>query len=643
MGLLVTLAIGFSPAVGIETLVASYEPTETQLTVSPGGADAGLTVTRVLGGAGGAPAATHGAYVLKVAFEDEDGKVEYRQDWLTPAYSLAGYEALLADVYIETPSALPGLMGIWSTNWSPPDAWEQATDIPTTTGQWTTISVDVSDREQIGLSQIWAFIFQDMPGTDGVAYVDNLRLYGVAPDPVPVELAANAFETHTELVWKLSAGPQPSGYNIYRADSEAGPFVKLNATPHGDTFYSESIGSRTQRYYYRVTAVFGETETDPSSTISARFNGLEDDELLDLVQQAAFGYFWFHGHPTCGAARDSYNGWGDTIASGGTGMGIMSIIVAAERNFITRADAADRVRLICEFLEDTSDRFHGAWPHWINGTTGATIPFSTYDDGADLVETSYVVQGLLTARQYFDGAGTVETEIRTRATRMWQAVEWDWFLRYPGGQVLYWHWSPNHGWTMDMAITGYNEAMIAYLLAIASPTHPIPASAYYNGWASSPWYANGNEYYGYKQWVGQALGGPLFFTHYSALGFDPRFWRDAFCNYYDNSRNISLIHRAYSADNPSEYEGYNRWAWGVDRERVAAADVVQRAFADERQRHNLADRGAKRHGLYAGRFAGGDAVLLRRVRKRRPVGAIRVCGRVQPDGELVLHELPLDR
>jgi len=107
------------------------------------------------------------------------------------------------------------------------------------------------------------------------------------------------------------------------------------------------------------------------------------------------------------------------------------------------------------------------------------------------------------------------------------------------------------------------EAMMVYLLAIASPTHPVPAALYENGWAGNASYVNGKTFYGYKQWVGYDKGGPLFFTHYSFLGFDPRDKADQFCNYFDNNRNISLINRAYCADNPHNYSGYSALAWGL--------------------------------------------------------------------------------
>ena len=287
---------------------------------------------------------------------------------------------------------------------------------------------------------------------------------------------------------------------------------------------------------------------------------LTGEALLAEVQETTFDYFWGFGHPVSGLAREGFTHPSNTCTTGGSGMGLMTIVVGVERGFVTRSDAANRILTMVRFLEDTATRYHGAWPHWFNGSTGETIQFGTYDDGADLVETAYLIEGLLTVRQYFDGVDSVETEIRTRINRMWEEVEWDWFLN--GGDTLYWHWSPNHGWQMNMLIQGFNETMIAYILAIASPSHPIPASSYYDGWAGGA-YANGQAFYGHRQWVGPDLGGPLFFTHYSFLGFDPRNKRDNYCNYFENNRNIALIHQAYSIDNPLGYVGYGADCWGL--------------------------------------------------------------------------------
>jgi hypothetical protein len=375
------------------------------------------------------------------------------------------------------------------------------------------------------------------------------------PPPAPNDVTATGHDSRIDLRWQFDTDPNLEGYNIYRADSEEGLFTKLNDSLHTVSVYSDFFGVNDQTYYYYVksVAILDGGESEPSNIASATSYAMTDEQLLTSVQEAVFRYFWDYGHPVSGLAREGYElGHStDTCTSGGTGMGLMAMCVGAERGFVTRAQAVDRILQILTFLEEEASRYHGVWSHWINGATGETEPFGMYDDGGDLVETAYLVQGMLTVRQYFNDANDpVETEIRSRATQMWEQVEWDWYLQHQGSKVLYWHWSPNYGWRVNHAILGYNECMIAYLLAIASPTHPIPASCYYNGWANDAGYANSNTYYGYRQWVGPEKGGPLFFTHYSHLGFDPRNKSDDFCDYFDNSRNISLINRAHCIDNP---------------------------------------------------------------------------------------------
>ncbi|MDZ7262565.1 MAG: hypothetical protein ONB05_10725, partial [candidate division KSB1 bacterium] len=395
-----------------------------------------------------------------------------------------------------------------------------------------------------------------------IAWLDEIRIIkagGVGPTrpATPVNLTATGHDSRIDLKWKPNSEPDLLGYYIFRASSPSGPFTKLNPVAHETHLYSDFFGENGKTYYYYVTAVNKDyQESLPSDTLSATSYQMTDEELLSSVQEATFRYFYDYGHPVSGLARER-KGSGETCTSGGTGFGLMAIMIGAERKFISRDSAAVRTLKILRFLQDVTPRYHGAWSHWINGTTGETIPFSQYDDGGDLVETAYLVQGLLTTRQYFNRDNAVENEIRTRATQLWESVEWDWYRRYPDGKKLYWHWSPNHDWRMGMVVEGFNEAMIVYLLAIASPTHPVPASLYYDGWAGRFDYANGNTYYGYKQWVGKPYGGPLFFTHYSFLGFDPRNKADRFCDYFENNRNISLIHRAYCMENPYHHAGYD--------------------------------------------------------------------------------------
>lgn len=292
-----------------------------------------------------------------------------------------------------------------------------------------------------------------------------------------------------------------------------------------------------------------------------KFPRIADDELLTLVQQQTFRYFWNFAHPISGMARERTSS-GNTVTTGGTGFGVMTMIVAAERAFIAREEALQQVQKIVTFLEEKATRYHGAFAHWIHGETGETIPFSTYDNGADLVETALLMQGLLTARQYFNRSTSAESSLRNAITRLWEAVEWNWFQR-EGEEVLYWHWSPTYGWQMNMPIKGWNESMIVYLLAAASPTHPISKEVYDRGWARGGNMTNNATYYGYRLPLGPQLGGPLFFAHYSFLGIRPEGLQDSYADYWEQNRNHTLINYRHCVANPNGYYGYGEDCWGL--------------------------------------------------------------------------------
>jgi len=285
-----------------------------------------------------------------------------------------------------------------------------------------------------------------------------------------------------------------------------------------------------------------------------------DSSLMDTVQYQTFKYFWDDADPASGMIKERNTS--SIVTTGGSGFGVMAILVGIHRNFITREQGLNRLLKIVSFLEK-ADRFHGAWAHWMYENTGKVRPFSTYDNGGDLVETAFMMQGLLTAKGFFDGTNTKETDLRNRIQKLWESVDWSWYRR--GGQnVLYWHWSPNYGWRMNMPIRGWNEALIVYVLAASSPTHPIPASVYDLGWAANGAnLRNGNTYEGIELPMGPAYGGPLFFSHYSFLGLNPHGLKDKYADYYLQNKNQSLINYLYCVRNPHNFYGYSKNVWGL--------------------------------------------------------------------------------
>jgi hypothetical protein len=298
------------------------------------------------------------------------------------------------------------------------------------------------------------------------------------------------------------------------------------------------------------------TEIDPSD----KFPRIADEELLDLVQRQTFKYFWNFAHSASGMARER-NTSGNVVTSGGSGFGLMAMIVAIERGFITRQEGIERLSKIVTFLEG-ADRFHGVWPHWMDGNTGKVIPFSANDNGGDLVETSFLIQGLLTFKQYLNKSTVEEELLVNRINTLWESVEWNWYTK-EGENVLYWHWSPDKAWIMNHQIKGYNEALITYVLAASSPTFPINTSVYHEGWANNGSIKNGKKFYDVTLPLGYDYGGPLFFAHYSFLGLDPRNLRDTYGDYWTQNVNHTLINYAYSVDNPKNFAGYSDENWGL--------------------------------------------------------------------------------
>ena len=313
---------------------------------------------------------------------------------------------------------------------------------------------------------------------------------------------------------------------------------------------------------------------------------LSDDALLDWVQRHTFRYFWDGAEPDSGMARERFHEDGvypqndrDIVTVGGSGMGVMAILVGIERDFLSRRDALTRFEKIVSFLEH-ADRFHGAWPHWLDGKTGKVKPFSKKDDGGDLVETAFLLQGLLTVGAYLQDGTEAEQALAKRIDRLWQDVEWDWYTK-GGEDVLYWHWSPRHGWAMNMPIHGYNEALIVYILAASSPTHPISPNVYHHGWARDGKIASDTVYYGLPTVLNHNVPkdhpvGPLFWAHYSYLGLDPRGLSDRYADYWTLNRNHALIQYRYALDNPKGFDGYGKDQWGL------TAGYSPRGYANHR-------------------------------------------------------------
>jgi hypothetical protein len=442
-----------------------------------------------------------------------------------------------------------------------------------TSGVWTRVAIPMSlflnYGDPVDFTRIKTIGFAQNVA-DGVSHtllVDDMRVFkgdGTAPPASqPTGVVSEGFDSHVEILWNPNPETSLNGYQVQRSIDGGNNWVIAAVVDKNTTRYidwTRPLGNAINASY-RISALNAANQPSlPSIPANASTRIFSDDELLDMVQEYTFRYFYDFAHPASGMARER-NTSGDVVTSGGSGFGIMALITGIERGFITREEGMAHMIRILNFLE-TADRFHGVWPHWMNGNTGKVVTFSEFDNGGDLVETAFLVQGLLVARQYFDQPAQDEQQIVSRITALWESVEWDWYSRNNSG-ALYWHWSPDYGWQMNMQVRGWNEASIVYMLAIASPTHAVPASYWNNGWAGMPYYTNGGSFYGYTLDVGWDRGGPLFFAHYSFLGFDPRNIKDNFTNYFNLNRNHTLIHRAYSIHNPQNHTGYGPNCWGL--------------------------------------------------------------------------------
>lgn len=295
------------------------------------------------------------------------------------------------------------------------------------------------------------------------------------------------------------------------------------------------------------------------------------DSIYKTVQHNTFQYFWDGAEPVSGLARERFHVDGDypdndknIVTTGGGGFGVMAILVGIERNFISRQQGLERFQKIVGFLEK-ADRFHGAWPHWIYGETGKVKPFGRKDNGGDLVESAFMIQGLLCVRQYFKNGSAAEKNLAERIDKLWKEVDWNWYRN--GKNVLYWHWSPEYAWEMNFPVTGYNECLIMYVLAASSPTHGVSAEVYHEGWARNGKINSSTTKYGYtlnlSHNYAEQYGGPLFWAHYSYLGLDPRGLKDKYTDYWQHNKNHTLINRAWCVDNQKKFKGYGSDSWGL--------------------------------------------------------------------------------
>jgi hypothetical protein len=474
--------------------------------------------------------------------------------------------------------------------------------------QWIKVAIPLKDLgDKISFENINAIQFkqQSADNAEHVIYIDQLELLpeiiSASHLPAPTIKTATAYAKHVDITWNTVSDSTVKYIKVYRSD-DGKNFLPVGIQSPWINRYADFTDTTGKKFYYKISFLNDDyKESSFSNIVSATTHAMSDSALLDMVQEANFRYYWEGAESNSGLALEDVPGRHHMIAAGASGFGMMALIAGTDRKFITHQHAVDRFDKITSFLMK-AEKFHGAFPHFIDGETGKVVPFfGNRDDGGDLVETAFLMQGLLCARQYFNANAKQETTIRNRIDSIWKGVEWDWYKQTPDSKFLYWHWSPDKAWIINHRLIGWNETMITYILGICSPTHAIDASMYYSGWASqsefaqnyrSAWgqthdgehYTNGNTYFGVPLKVGVSNGGPLFFTHYSFMGLDPHYMKDAYTDYFINNKNIALINYRYCVENPGKHLGYGADAWGL-----TASDGPWNYAADEPTPH--ADHG----------------------------------------------------
>lgn len=376
---------------------------------------------------------------------------------------------------------------------------------------------------------------------------------------VPAQMAIKSYDAHVEMTW---FNPNKFTYDIYLSIDQGNSFELCTKTnDHIYLHFLEPLKTKGPLIFRIIPEGL-----DPLSPEAGKFQletqavNFSEDQLLSMIQQYTTRYFDQGAHPYSGMALErSNNSRPDIVTTGGSGFGIMALLAGAERHYLTRERAFLLIDTMVAFL-NKAERFHGAWAHWYNGNTGEVFSFSEHDDGGDLVETAFLVQGLLCARSYFLNGSPREQKLSSKITQLWEGVEWDWYTQQ--SDSLYWHWSKNFDWQMNHRIKGYDETLITYILAASSPTHPIKSSVYHSSYTNSSYFFNGNSYYGIPLSLGMPLGGPLFFTHYSFLALNPHGLNDRYANYFTRNRSHVQIHQAYAIDNPLKHKGYSNVCWG---------------------------------------------------------------------------------
>jgi hypothetical protein len=314
---------------------------------------------------------------------------------------------------------------------------------------------------------------------------------------------------------------------------------------------------------------------------AARSDDSAGARTLRRLQRNSFGYFLHETNPTNGLVLDkTAPHWPASIAA--MGMALGAYLVGVQRHFITRKQAALRTLTILRFLADSEQSesadasgFKGFYYHFLDMQSGRR------DRCCELssIDTAILIAGALAAAEYFVARDSRETEIRSLVKLLYERIDWAWMLN--GQDTLCHGWRPEHGF-LPYHWQGYDEALILYLLALVSPTHPI-APACYEAWCRT---------YEWKNIYGLELlyAGPLFIHQMSHIwcdlrGIRDRVMREHDCDYFENSRRATLTQQRYAIRNPLKFRQFGDLCWGFTAcdgpgSQTKTIDGVERVFFD---------------------------------------------------------------
>lgn len=279
---------------------------------------------------------------------------------------------------------------------------------------------------------------------------------------------------------------------------------------------------------------------------------------MNEQQQKVVNYFFTGANEQTGMALNSSSNK-TILTTGATGFGIMNLIIGVERGWINREEAARQIVKITRFLK-RADRFAGAWAHWYK-PDGRMVPFGSQMQAGEIVETAFMMGGLLTASEYFTGGSDDEKEIRKATEEFWNSIEWNHFVK---DGMLYWIWHQDKN-SYELPLVGWNETLLVYILAMAAPdAHKVSPDIYKNCWQGYNFANLTRKTYGYSLPLGtDDNGGPLFLSQYSFLGLDPRYMQDQYAFYWTQNVSHTLINRHYCVyEAPKEYR-YSEYDWGL--------------------------------------------------------------------------------